>query len=94
MSPVRIFVSFAGALAAVAGLAGCYDLSAPDGPSREDFIRNRAASAANGAPVAEAPPPDARSALPALEATAPRDFHDEIEATAAATPSGSSIHVD
>lgn len=43
MSPMRTLLSLAAVLAAVSGLAGCYDLSAPDGPQREDFMRNRSA---------------------------------------------------
>ena len=38
MSPVRISLL----LAAVIGLTGCYDLSAPSGPSPDDFAKNRA----------------------------------------------------
>lgn len=33
------FLSVSGLLVAVVGLAGCYDLSDPDGPRREDFVR-------------------------------------------------------
>ncbi len=51
MSPLRTFTSFAAVLAAVAALAGCYDLSAPSGPHQDDFIRNRAGSAPNDEPV-------------------------------------------
>ena len=43
MSPVRISLL----LAAVIGLTGCYDLSAPSGPSPDDFAKNRAVSAAD-----------------------------------------------
>ena len=103
MSSVRTFVSFAGALAAVVALAGCYDLSAPDGPSREDFIRNRTSStaAASGeqappqpsctqaACPAEAPP----TALRTLEPAPPDGADDEIDATATAKPTGGSIPV-
>lgn len=39
MSSVCKFLSVAAVLAAVSGLTGCYDLSAPDGPRREDFLR-------------------------------------------------------
>ena len=39
MSPLRTFVSSIAVLAAVSGLAGCYDLSTPSGPHREDFMR-------------------------------------------------------
>ncbi|CAN5910267.1 hypothetical protein BH11MYX4_BH11MYX4_67420 [soil metagenome] len=36
------------------GLTGCYDLSAPDGPSPQDFARNRSAQAPTD-PAAEGP---------------------------------------
>lgn len=54
MLPVRTFLL----LATVIGLAGCFDLSDPDGPSPDDFARNRSAEPA-GDPAA----PPAESAL-------------------------------
>ncbi len=39
MPAVCKFLSVPGLLVAVIGLAGCYDLSDPDGPRREDFVR-------------------------------------------------------
>lgn len=48
MFPVRTFLL----LATVIGLAGCFDLSDPDGPSPEDFAKNRTAEPA-GDPAAQ-----------------------------------------
>ena len=44
MSAVRSFLSIPMFLLAMAGLAGCYDLSAPSGPRREDFMGDPGAS--------------------------------------------------
>lgn len=38
MAAVRTFLSIPALLVALSGLAGCYDLSAPAGPRREDFM--------------------------------------------------------
>ena len=38
MSAVRSFLSIPALLAALSALTGCYDLSAPTGPHREDFV--------------------------------------------------------
>ena len=97
-----MLVSLVGALAALGGLAGCYDLSAPPGPTREDFIHNRASSAGpakSAAPPASCPdavcPATPTSALRALDpAPRQRDVGDEIEASGASMPSSGSITVD
>ena len=47
MSPVRSFLSIPALLVAMAGLAGCYDLSDPSGPRREDFMHDPSASEPN-----------------------------------------------
>ena len=57
MSPVRTFLL----LATVIGLAGCYDLSDPEGPSPDDFAKNRAAEPAD--PAAAPAEKPAESAL-------------------------------
>lgn len=44
MSAVRTFLSIPALLVAISGLAGCYDLSAPSGPRREDFMRDPSAA--------------------------------------------------
>jgi hypothetical protein len=44
MSAVRMFVSIPALVLALSSLAGCYDLSAPSGPRREDFLRDPGAA--------------------------------------------------
>lgn len=44
MSAVRSFLSIPALLLAVVGLAGCYDLSDPSGPRREDFMHDPSAA--------------------------------------------------
>jgi hypothetical protein len=44
MPPVRTLLSIPAFLIAVIGLAGCYDLSDPSGPHRDDFVRSRDAT--------------------------------------------------
>ena len=46
MSAVRMFLSVPAFLLALTSLAGCYDLSAPSGPRREDFLRDPGAAEA------------------------------------------------
>ena len=46
MSAVRMFLSIPAFLLALTSLAGCYDLSAPSGPRREDFLRDPGAAEA------------------------------------------------
>ena len=46
MSAVRMFLSIPALLLALTSLAGCYDLSAPSGPRREDFLRDPGAAEA------------------------------------------------
>lgn len=96
-----MFVSLAGALVALGGLAGCYDLSAPEGPTREDFIHNRASSAGRAEPAPQpascpeaACPTTPTSALRALDpAPRQRDVDDEIEASGS-MPSRDGLTVD
>ena len=45
MSSVRTFLPVAFLLAVANGLGGCYDLSDPSGPHREDFVPSHAAAA-------------------------------------------------
>ena len=47
MSSVRSFLSIPALLVAMAALAGCYDLSDPSGPRREDFTPNASATEPN-----------------------------------------------
>jgi hypothetical protein len=47
MSAVRTFLSIPALLLAMTGLAGCYDLSDPTGPRREDFLGSASASDPN-----------------------------------------------
>lgn len=44
MSAVRSFLSIPALLVGLSSLAGCYDLSAPSGPRREDFMRDPSAT--------------------------------------------------
>ncbi len=44
MSAVRMFLSIPALALALSSLAGCYDLSAPSGPRREDFLRDPGAN--------------------------------------------------
>lgn len=45
MSAARSLLSVPVLVLSMAGLAGCYDLSAPDGPRREDFMNDPGSSA-------------------------------------------------
>jgi hypothetical protein len=44
MPALRSFLSIPALLVAMASLTGCYDLSAPSGPHREDFVGSPSAS--------------------------------------------------
>lgn len=44
MSAVRTFLSVPALLLALSSLAGCYDLSDPSGPRREDFVNDPSAN--------------------------------------------------
>lgn len=65
------FLSASGLLVAVVGLAGCFDLSDPTGPRREDFARSDDATEqqeqGQAADLSPAPAPDARNAAAGLE---------------------------
>lgn len=64
MSALRSLLSIPTLLVAMAGLAGCYDLSAPGGPRREDFMSDPSASE----PTADVPTQE-RSEQAAMAAT-------------------------
>jgi hypothetical protein len=76
MSAVRSFLSIPVVLVAMASLAGCYDLSDPSGPHREDFINDPSATE-----------PDTRVQRQGEQAQAERSEQAAMAATRATTAS-------
>lgn len=75
---MRTLWSVPAVLVALVGLTGCYDLSAPSGPQRDDFLQNR-----NGTPSQEqgqthGDAPDAATAT-AIQNAATSDAVDAID---------------
>jgi len=102
MSAVRSFLSIPALLLAIAGLAGCYDLSDPGGPRREDFMRDPNASEPNTNAQQQGEQAQAerseQAAMAATKATTASDpasaeHAPRLDATALPAPAGADLSV-
>lgn len=98
MSAVRSFLSVPALLLSMAALTGCYDLSAPSGPHREDFVASPSASDTSTGGLTQAEQARAerseQAATAATQATTTADpaalpqHSTPLDATVGAAPAG------